>query len=670
MNEQYKNLFSPLKIGKLTLKNRFCLAPMGADFNYYGGVNAECRDFYARIARGGFALVELASTIVDTEIDSNSSYERHSPNFNSKNFVISTAPMNDRIHSYGAKSFIQLSMGSARSTLFKGPSPLKGLFNGKVDVPALTKDEIKRKIELMIQAAERSKKAGFDGIDIHALHWGYLLDEFAMSLTNQRTDEYGGILENRLRITKEIVEGIKQVNGADYPVMMRLGLKSYIKNVGQPNRFYSGAMGVSSLDGENEAGRTLEEALEICKALESYGYDAISADVGMYESFYHACPPVYMPKGHYIPLAAEAKKVVDIPVLLSNRMNDADMAEAAIRDGKIDAVVIGRQALADPDYPNKIAKGDFDSIRPCIACNQCMGSHFKIGGNVGCAVNPSVTREVSYGMKKALEPKKVMVIGGGVAGMEAARTAKLSGHTVTLFEATDVLGGSLIPAGAHTFKKEVADLNRWYIRELTRLGIDVKMNTKVTPEMIKKSDADVAIVATGASPSMPKIPGIDHPKTVSCTDAILAKKPIGDRVVIVGAGLVGCEIAVDLAKEGKQVTIVEALPNIVSSGPVVPVMNVMMIEDLLEKYNVNVLTGHKIIEVNDKGAVIAAVNTPDELAVLAADNVIMAVGFRSAPSMRDELIGSNMDIYQVGDCNSVGSILTSIWDAYEISRAL
>ena len=662
MENKYKNLLSPFQIGTVKIKNRFCLAAMGMrNFDARGSITQEGMKYFTDFAKGGFGLIVSNSLITDTEIDGNLMVNRFSPNWNERNFVVSCRELTDRVHASGAKMFAQISLGTGRNGGFKSASENPAFFAPDTMVQALTVDEIHRKVEMEVEAALRCRKAGFDGLEIHAMHYGYLLDQFALSLTNHRTDEYGGCLENRLRVAREIVEGIKQVCGSKYPVMMRLGLKSYVTGLGK---------GHASLTGEEEAGRTLEEGIEICKLLESYGYDALDCDAGMYESWYHQTPPMYTPKGSYIHLAAAAKKAVNIPIILSNRMNDPDICEAAIAAGKLDGVSLGRAALADPAYPNKVAKGKIETIRPCLSCCQCIGAEMRIGGFYGCAVNPSVTREISYGIKKAAEPKKVLVVGGGVSGMEAALTAKRSGHEVVLCEASDKLGGNLIPASQHSFKQDMRMLNEWLQRELREKGVEIRFNTRVTPDMIVQMNPDVVLQAIGSTVIDPPIPGHDHPKYATCMDVLVGGRKVGDRVVIVGGGLTGVEMAIEYGMEGKKVTIVEALDDILSSGLPVPMMQDMMARDLLKHYGVEICAGYKITGVNDTGALVENMKDSTDKKEIAADTVVMAIGFRPRPSMEEALYGKGVEVHTIGDANRVGSVLTSIWDAYEAARDL
>lgn len=478
-----------------------------------------------------------------------------------------------------------------------------------------------------------------------------------MSFYNRRTDQYGGSLENRLRCAREIVEGIHAKCGDDFPVGMRLGLKTYIRDYDK-----------ATLTGEGEVGRTLEEGIEISKLLEKYGYNFLDVDTGTYDSFYYACPPMYNPQGFMIPLAATAKKAVNIPIIAGGRMQDYDLAETAVRNGEIDAVGLGRPSLADPDYPNKLFAGEPEKIRPCIGCNMgCFRRCVETGEPVSCAVNPQAARELVMGLKPGNGKKKVVVVGGGVAGMEAARTSALRGYDVTLFEKSDHLGGHIVEAGAHSFKSEIAKLNAWYRRELQDLKVDIKLKHEPCINCIKKQEPDAVILATGTAVAAPKIPGLE--KAVSSLDAIDHPEQIGNEVVIIGGGLVGCEIALDEANHGKHVTVVEALDDIMAAGGAgAPYPNKQMIVDLFENKGVTVLTSTKLVEVTDEGACVEKTDGSKEL--LKADTVISAMGFRPVPNQKEEWKELDIPMVEVGDATGAGTILKAIWDAYEAANQI
>lgn len=656
MEQRYIHLGKPLQIGKLTVKNRFCMAPIGGGQHHLpgGGLKDETIQYLVERAKGGFGLIVTGAIAADCTVDP---YTGIGPAIlqNPDAFKMTASELNERAGAYGTKIFAQITMGLGRNyPNLPAPSSVHVYRHPGEVSPELTRDQIKSKIESMVKAAKIAKDSGFAGIEVHSIHWGYLLDQFALSMMNRRTDEYGGSLENRLRAAREILEGIKQECGGDYPVSMRLGLKTFVKDFEK-----------ATLTGEEEAGRTIEEGVEIAKLLESYGYDCLNVDTGIYDSFYYACPPMYMPKGYAVELAAKAKAAVSIPILLGGRMNDPDIGEAAIRDEKIDAVVLGRPALADPEYPNKVLTGHTEKIRPCIACNQGCITRLQRGKQPTCAVNPTAMREIRFALKPCVRPKKVVIVGGGAAGMEAARTAALRGHQVTLIEKNAELGGCMIQAGSHSFKKEVADLNRWYQQELKGLSVDIHTGTEATPDMVKSLEADVVILSTGYVPVMPKVPGIENPMAIECMDAYAHPEKIGQNVVVVGGGLVGCEMALGYAMEGKQVTAVEALDTLMTAGEEAPpIPNGQMIPDLFDHYGVKVLTRHKLTAVGDGTVTLAS--EEGEKTIL-ADTAVIAVGFRPAPSMAAELMDSGAVVYEITGQN-IGTILRAIWSGYELGN--
>lgn len=654
--QNYEYLGKPLRIGSLTVKNRFCMAPIGGGQHHLpgGGLKDETIQYLVERAKGGFGLIFTGALAADCRVDP---YTGIGPAIlqNPDAFKMTATELNERANAYGTKVFAQITMGLGRNYPdLPAPSSVHVFRHPGVVSPELTHDQIKSKIDSVIRAAKIAKDSGLSGIEVHSIHWGYLLDQFALAMMNHRTDEYGGSLENRLRAAKEILEGIKQECGSEYPVSMRLGLKTYVKDFEK-----------ATLTGEEEAGRTLEEGIRIAQLLESYGYDCLSVDTGTYDSFYYACPPMYIPKGFVVELAERAKEAVNIPILAGGRMNDPDIAEAAIRDGKIDAVVMGRAALADPEYPNKVLTGHTERIRPCIACNQGCITRLQQGKQPTCAVNPTAMREMRLAMRPCVQPKKVVIVGGGVAGMEAARIAATRGHKVSLYEKNTELGGNLIPGGSHSFKKEVRDLNAWYQNELNLLPVEIHTGEAATAEQLKIMGADVIILATGSVPVMPKVPGIEDEKVIGCMDAFAHPEKVGQKVAVIGGGLVGCEMALEYAQDGKEVTVVEALPKILSAGIPSPIPNGQMIPDLFEYYHVNVLDNHKLSAVENGKAVLECDGQKKELD---ADSIVIAVGFRPAPSMAQELQGCGAVVYEIGDEQQVSTILHAVWDGYEVGN--
>lgn len=659
MEGKFSHLLSPFQIGKLTIKNRMVVAPMGDGYLGLNGPRGEFSEqgieFMVERAQGGFGLMITGCQFTDNKIEKgdpiSSILDNQGP------FIHQGQELTERAAAYGMKVFGQITMGLGRNY----PNLLSSSENEVFEFPqktsqALTVEQIKAKIGCVIEGAKLMQAAGFAGVEVHALHWGYLLDQFSMSITNKRTDEYGGSLENRLRPCKEIVEGIKAACGADYPVSIRLGAKSFIQ-----------ALNKADLHGKHEAGRTLEESVEVAKLLEAYGYDVLNVDTGMYDSFYYACAPSYMPYGYCIDLAAALKKAVNIPIICGSSMNDPDMNEEAVAQGKIDAVALGRQALADSHFVKKLEMGTPEKIRPCIGCLVGCLNKLQIGAPVTCAVNPASRRELTYHLEKTINPKKVMVIGGGVAGMEAARTAKMRGHQVEIFERGKRLGGVLHAAGAHDYKPAYRRLLAWYENEIKDRNIPVYLGEEMTPAKIIQKKPDVVILAVGGEPLMPRIDGIDSKKCISAEVMLEKEIDPGQRVVVVGGGLVGCETAIDLAQRGKNVTIVEASPAILAASRSVPISYRQMIPDMIEYLGIEVKENCRIEAVNDRGAVVLDTEKNEKLEI-EADTVVISIGRKPRASIEQDLYGHGIAVYSCGDMNGVGLVYTCVTAAYEIAR--
>lgn len=620
-----------------------------------GGFNAKGLEYFARRARGGFGLIMTPALLADTKVDPFDPSSPH-PLENPSDFCKTGQELNRRAAAYGTKVFAQVTLGSGRNAPGSyAPSPINTFGTDKT-APVLTKEQIKQKIALFGQTAKLVKNAGFSGIEIHALHWGYLLDEFAMSLTNHRKDEYGGSLENRLRITKETIEAVRKACGPDFPISVRMGIKSFVRDLHH-----------TAFDGKNEGGRTVEEAIQIAKLLEQYGVNMLDMDAGIYESFEFACPPIYMKPGFEVPLAAKVKKAVNIPVILGGRMGNPMVDLHAVHSNSVDGIALGRPAVADPDYPSKLAANTPERIRPCIGCNACLGQLFT-GKEVTCTVNPSAGKGVAGQIHKSLVAKHIVVVGGGVAGMMAARIAALRGHHVDLYEAKDKLGGHLVSAGAEADKKEIAELNQWFQRELKLLGVDVHLNARLTADDIKKLNPDAVILGVGSKPVVPPFKGVNSDKVSTAVDVLTGAKKVDQHVVIIGGGQVGCELADGLLKQGKDVTIVEALPNILASGAPVPLPNQYYLRDSLAAENAKIMTSTKLASITDQGALVTKEDGSQE--TLPADSVVLAIGFKSLPSMRAQLIGNGFDVFEVGDGNNVADINNAISQAFEVAREI
>lgn len=659
---KYEKLLSPLQIGNITIKNRMAVAPLGS-FGLLAGSKGEYNEnmieYILERARGGFGLIVLGNVVGDMEVDKPNIIDGQiPPAYAPKTWREAAIRLTERVHVYGCKIFMQIGMGRGRMRATeKAPSVLPKYNNPNEMTEALTAEEIEAKIKWTIETAKMAKAAGFDGVEIHAMHWGYLLDQFAMEITNKRTDEYGGDLEHRLTCARKIVEGIKEACGKDFPVSMRMGMKSYMKGFNQP-----------SLDGSEEAGRTIEETCRIGQLLQSYGYDMLNCNSGVYDAFYYCVAPAYFPKGYNLHLAKQLKEAVSIPVFCAGRNDDPELMEKAIEEGMCDGISLGRASLAEPHYAKKIEMGCPEQIHPCIACGNCMASTFT-KGSLTCAVNPTAMKEGLYPITRAVMEKKVAVIGGGVGGMETARIAAMRGHKVDLYEKDSILGGRLFDAGVHSFKESIRELNEWYKLQLKDLKVNVHLNQEMNAEQVKALDADVVVLSVGSEPLMPRaIQGIDSPKAVSCVDVLTGKRQVGEKIVIVGGGLVGAEMAYDYCMEGKKVTLVEALDELMSNDPAgVPYWVKDMLVELLERKGCDIRTGNRLECINEAGAVISS---NGENVQVEADDVIMAIGFRKRESMMRELMGCGKEVYEIVVGNGIGNIQTQVSSAYEIARKL
>lgn len=660
---KYSKLFSPIKIGSITIKNRFAMAPMGplglADAN--GGWNQRGIDYYVERAKGGTGLIITGVTFFDQVVEKQDPTTVPNPLYKPVNFVKTSREMTERIHAYGSKIFLQLSGGFGRVTIPTNvgdippiaPSAIPHRWLDKT-CRAITVDEIHAIVKQFGEAAFHAKRAGFDGVQIHAVHEGYLIDQFAISMFNQRTDEYGGSLENRLRFAKEIVEEIKKTCGDDFPVTLRFSVKSMIKD-----------WRVGALPGEDfeEKGRDTEEGLKAAKLLESYGYDALDTDVGTYDAWWWNHPPMYQKKGLYREYCKMVKEVVDIPVFCAGRMDNPDMALEAIENGECDVIDLGRPLLADPDYCNKLRCGKITQIRPCISCHEgCMGrvASYSL---LNCAVNPQAARERVNAYEPILKKKKVLIVGGGVAGCEAARVLAIRGHQPVVYEKGSRLGGNLIPGGAPDFKEDDIALADWYTNELNRLGVHVHLNTELKEEEIKAMDYDTVILATGSKPKVFSLGDDSH--TYTAEQVLLKQKDAGKKTVVVGGGLVGCETALWLAQNGIHVTIVEALDKVMAVNGPLCAANKEMLEALLPFNGVEIITGAKVTEFAN-GEV--KVDTKEGSKTIMSDSVILSVGYKEENTLYNNLQFDIPDLYLLGDAKKVSNIMYAIWDAFEVAN--
>ena len=699
MDAKYEALFTPWKVGNVEIKNRVVMLPMEGTnmikWEAETGFSKGIKEFYEDRMDNNIGLF-IPGLIPMVSIVGERWVYKHPEVFAPAKEVV------DEIHECGAKVFFQLSAGAGRSMIlppllkplikYKPVSDLtdkivtskwwwsapdKGLPNvwsPDVKMYEFTEDMIHKFVYAFGQTALRCKEIGVDGVEIHAVHEGYLLDQFAMSYTNHRNDAYGGSLENRLRFTCEIVKEIKKVCGDDYPVSLRYSVRSMTKG------FNSGAV-----PGEEftEVGRTMEESEKAVKILEEAGYDLFNCDNGTYDAWFWAHPPVYAPLNLNLAYVEHIKKFTTKPVVCAGRMQP-DVAAASIAAGKIDAMGLGRQLLCDPEYITKLKEDRLEDVRPCIACH---GACLPFNGMNGkgtdinvlsykmgqCVLNPWTNNETIYKKGPAKKPKKIAVVGGGIGGMEVAIEAAARGHKVDLYEKTDRLGGVFNAAAAPSFKEKDRDLLKWFARKLEKSSATVHMNTEITD--LDSLDADLVVVAIGASAKTLPVPGSE--KAVTATDYLDGKAEVGDNVVVIGGGLTGCEIAYDLALQGKHPVIIEMTPYLVGARGI-NMANSTMLRELLRFHEVPAYVNTTVEAIRDDGVLI---NTPNGARRLFADSVIMSVGYTpdkrfAGPAkgkvgeLAAKVLPNHDRVRFIGDCDSVGSLKTVIRQAYELVQEI
>ncbi len=659
MAGKFSKLFEPIRIGEVEIKNRVAMAPMGALglLNPDGSLGPRGVDYYTERAKGGVGLIITSVFKVENEIESLPLVP-----LVSRTAIASFGELSEAVHALGSKIFVQLTAGFGRVAM---PHMLRGRQVSASAIPTywepskacreLETGEVEQLIQCFGDAAEILAAAGIDGVELHG-HEGYLFDQFTTALWNRRTDPYGGDLAARLKFPIAALKEIKRRAGQSFPVQYRFGLKHYIKGLN------SGA-----LAGEKfvEAGRDIEEGLQMAKMLEDAGFDALHVDAGCYDSWYWAHPPVYQENGCMIDMAARAKKQVKIPVIGVGKLGLPELAERVIAEGKADIVAIGKSLLADAFWVEKVMEGRPEEIRPCIGCHDgCMG-RLSQGKPLSCAVNPATGRERAYRIERAEKPRKVMIIGGGAAGLEAARVASLRGHKVTLYEKANSLGGHLLEASVPGFKKDLGRLLNWYHIELKKLDLEIKLNSEVKPDLVEREKPDVLILATGSKPAMPKIPGLEKEKVTTAIDLLLGKKRAGEKVFVLGGGLIGCETALWLAQQGKKVTIGEILKDLMIAGIPVQHMNRMMLMNLLKFHKVDVLVNTSLLEVTEDGVLLSDPGSGKKN--VKVDTVVVAVGLSPEQDLYNSLRGKSPGLFLIGDSRKAQNVMGSIWDAFVVA---
>lgn len=660
-------LFEPVGIRAVTIKNRIAMAPMNDFHQFFDGndgvITNACIDYFIERAKGEVGLI-ISPVFKTTE-----AVTRYRKDGNLIWNIITRksqgryAELAKCVHAYGAKMFFQISAGPGRvargDLIDEGFVPVsasdnQAFFRPEVRCRALSPEEVQTLVESFGEAAAIAAEAGIDGVEIHG-HEGYLIDQFCTALWNRREDKYGGDLRGRLTFSIEILRSVRDRVGNDYPVIYRYGSKHFLKE----------AWKATTRMDEKEVGRDIDESIQMAQILEEAGYDGLHVDAGCYESAYWAHPPMYLPHGFSVDMTALVKKSVQIPVIAVGKLDVPELAERTLRDGKADLIAIGRGLLADPYWARKVREGRPHDIKPCISCHEGMYRTESIGQFLTCALNPLCGHESTLAVRPAETPKKVLIAGGGIAGMEAARVAHLRGHEVLLYEGSGRLGGQLVPAGAPDFKADIRRLLRYYEGQMSRAEFDVRTNSPVTAEVVRKVRPDVLVVATGAQPALPSIPGVDKSCVVSCLEVYAGTAPKVCTAVVVGGGLEGCEAAVHLARQGTQVTLVEQLPRL---SPDVHRANRIMLLDMLEETGVRVLVGTEAMEILSAGVLVKGGSGEGQ--ELSAEAVVLATGMRPDKSLYEAMIGETILCYEIGDCKKPRKIMDAVWEASMIASAI
>ena len=640
------------------------MAPMAmGQLDDHWAYKQESIDHFTERARGGTGLIITGANFIENRIEKHRKASFPCPLEDPQSYMTQLKKMSDNIHAYNSKLFVQLTAGLGRSAIpamildntFVAPSATTNRWDPSIQHRALTTEEIYELIKDFATCAMLAKMGGADGIEVHAVHEGYLLDNFTMEYFNQREDEFGGDLMGRLRFPLAILQAVKQACGKDFPVILRFSLKSFIR-----------AERHGILPGESypELGRDIEEGLQFAKILTEAGYDALNVDAGSYDAWYWAHPPFFQDRGLYLPFAEKVKKVVKVPVLTAGRMGYPQLAAEALQEGKCDMVVLGRPLRADPEFVNKMRQGNIQDIRPCLSCHDGCFNRAHSMRLMSCAVNPQCNREKEAAFCKAEHTKSCLVIGGGPAGMEAARVLALRGHTVTLVEKEKQLGGMYRWASVPEFEDDGKLLISWYERQMERLKVQVELNSDVQAQDPRIEAADVVICATGSHAFLPPIKGIEY--GVTAVDVLKGAVTAKKEATIIGGGLVGCELAIWLSRHGKSVRIIEMADTLMSTGAPAD-MNKQMILELLEHHQVEIRLQTKLQEIREHEIV---VETQGAIQELASDCTILALGYRSNRSLYDQILLKAKDIYNIGDSSHPKDIMEGIWDAYELCSHL
>lgn len=635
------SLFDKTQLGSMKLKNRIFMSPMGTTGEADGSYCNEGIDYFMERAKGGAGLIITGANVVSTKYEA-----RPCTELSNFHHVERLNMLVERCHNYGAKVCVQLSPGLGRQQFTDPFTPpysagsVGAFWYKDLICKPFSKEDIHYLVEKVGYSASLAINAGADAVELHA-YGGYLLDQFQSKQWNNRTDEYGGSLENRMRFTLECIEAIKQNVPKNFPILVKF-----------------------TPDQRVEGFRTLDEGIEMAKIFEKAGVTALHVDTGCYEEWYQAITTIYSKHGHKLDVQKAIKEVVNIPVLGDGKLFDPKLANKVIEDGTLDYLGLGHEMLADPYWPTKVKEGRYEDIRPCVGCNECLLAGFS-GKHYYCAVNPTCYAERDYALPKPDGSKKsILVIGGGPGGMSAAITARQRGWDVELWEKTDRLGGTLWAAGGPDFKADIIKLINYMKVQCDKLGVKVRYNKAATAENVLGGNWDKVILAAGADPAIPPIPGIENATPVS--EYLTHNAAAGKKVVVIGGGLAGTEAACDIAPNADEVTIVEMMPDILFSAAHC-LNNDQHLRNMVKDRGVKVAAGAKVTKITPDSV---TYEKDGETIVLTCDTVFNAAGFKANNQLEDLLEANYDNITVIGDAIAPRKILTAVHEGYHAIRVM
>ena len=648
-------LLEPGHIGKLKVKNRVIMAAMGAHGLHEGdGVwGKRYRAYYGARAAGGVGLITTEATFVTQALEP---FSKGLFNVASDKHLDSMRLLATTLHFYGCKLSIQLTAGFGRvvppPVVPEGVLPVSASVNTHYSpvmplgpdamTRAITTEEASALAQSFGYAAMRCREGGADCVELHG-HEGYLLDQFMTPLWNRRDDHYGGSRDKRLNLAREAVAAIKRDAGQDFPVIYRFGITHHL-----------------------EGGREEEEGLWIAQELEKMGVDALHVDAGCYETHWWPHPPQYFPSGCMAYIAEKVKKVTSLPVIAVGRLHHPETAERTLAEGKADFIAIGRGLLSEPDWVNKITEGRTDELIPCLGCHEGCKWQMIAGEPTSCAINPSCGHEMEWALTHLKDKRSLLVVGGGPAGIEAARVGTARGFDVTLWEASERLGGNLWPAAKPDFKHDILDYIKYLERLVNRLPINLVFNKNATADDVRQFGADYVILATGAHMENAPFGNGAADKVLTVIQVLNGVEPWGDRILVMGGGVIGCETALYLARRGKQVTMSTRRDESALAEDLYDHNNRDVLLMMIKAADITVRADTIPVTVENDGVVISKNGAETKIPV---DSLVFA-GRMIPENELGKSLANMHNVYSVGDCVQPERIMEAVWAAFKTVRAI